>query len=223
MFTSSGCEYNRAMSLSKSPLIVLPGTALAATLLAACGSSGSSPTGGGGAAPSASPGVGGSQAAAPAATAAPGDIPDSTIYVPYQAAAGHLQIKVPEGWSRTTTATSATFTSSLNSIKVMWMPMTAAPTVNSVRATAVPALKTSASAFRLQSVHPVSLTGGPAVELVYLVNSAANPVTGRRYRLVVERFALYHHGRGAVLSLSSAVGADNVDPWRIVSQSFRWR
>jgi hypothetical protein len=26
-----------------------------------------------------------------------------------------------------------------------------------------------------------------------------------------------------VVSLSSAVGSDNVDPWRTVSQSFRWR
>jgi hypothetical protein len=201
---------------------VLAAAGLAAAL-AACGSSGSSPGSGGGAAPPASPSAGGSQAAAPAGTAAPGDIPDSTIYVPYQSAAGHLQIKVPEGWSRITTATSTTFTSSLNSISLTWMAMTAAPTVSSVRATSVPGLKTSTSAFQLQSVHPVSLTGGPAVELVYLVNSAANPVTGRRYRLVVERFELYSHGRGAVLSLSSAVGADNVDPWRIVSQSFRWR
>lgn len=203
------------------------GSALAAAgltaVLAACGSPGSAPGNGGGAAPSASSGGGGSQAAAPAGTAAPGDIPDSTVYVPYRSAAGHLAIKVPEGWSRTTTATSTTFTSSLNSIKVAWMPMTAAPTVSSVRATAVPALKASTSAFRLQSVRPVMLTGGSGVEVVYLANSAANPVTGRRYRLVVERFVLYHHGRGAVLSLSSAVGSDNVDPWRIVSQSFRWR
>jgi hypothetical protein len=214
------------MSQSRSPLIVLAGTALAGVLLAdavaACGSSGPSGTGAG-AVPSASHGAGGSQAAAPAATTAPGDIPDSTVYVPYQSAAGHLQIKVPEGWSRTTGTTSTTFTSSLNSISVAWMPMKAAPTVSTVRATAVPALKTSTSAFQLQSVRPVSLTGGSGVELVFLVNSTANPVTGRRYRLVVERFELYHHGRGAVLSLSSAVGADNVDPWRIVSQSFRWR
>jgi len=211
------------MSQSKNPLIGLAGTALAAALLAwtlaGCGSSTTSRSGGG----AASPGAGGSQAAAPAGTAAPGDIPDSTIYVPYRSTAGHLQIKVPEGWSRTMTATGATFTSSLNSINVAWISMTATPTVSSVRATTVPALKASTRAFQLQSVRPVSLTGGPAVELVYLVNSAANPVTGRRYRLVVERFELYHHGRGAVLSLSSAVGADNVDPWRIVSQSFRWR
>jgi hypothetical protein len=39
---------------------------------------------------------------------------------------------------------------------------------------------------------------------------------------VIERFELYRHGRGVILGLSSAVGSDNVDPWRIVSQSFRW-
>jgi hypothetical protein len=199
---------------------VLAAAGLAAAL-AACGSSGSPSGSGGGAAPPTSSSAAGSHAAAP--TAAPGDIPDSTIYVPYQSASGHLVIKVPEGWSRSTTATSTTFTNSLNSIGVAWMPMTVAPTVGSVRATTVPALKTSTGAFQLQSVHPVSLTGGPAVEVIYLVNSAPDPVTGRRYRLVVERFELYSHGRGAVLSLSSAVGADNVDPWRIVSQSFRWR
>jgi len=41
---------------------------------------------------------------------------------------------------------------------------------------------------------------------------------------VIERFELYRHGRGgAVIDLSSAVGSDNVDPWRIVSESFRWK
>jgi hypothetical protein len=100
--------------------------------------------------------------------------------------------------------------------------MTAAPTVSSARATAVPALQSSTLAFRLQGVRAVSLAGGPAVEIIYQVNSPSNQVTGRQYRLVIERFELYHHGRGAALSLSSAVGSDNVDPWRIVSESFRW-
>jgi hypothetical protein len=68
----------------------------------------------------------------------------------------------------------------------------------------------------------VRLAGGPAVEIVYQVNSQPNAVTGRQYRLVVERFEFYRSGRGAVLSLSCAVGSDNVDPWRIVSESFHW-
>jgi hypothetical protein len=164
-----------------------------------------------------------SQAPVPAESHPAGDIPDSTVYVPYETPAGHLQVKVPEGWSRTTKPASATFASNLNSISLAWMPMTAAPTVRSARAATVPELQKSSQAFRLGSVRAVSLPGGPAVEIMYRVNSSPNPVTGRQYRLVVERFEFYRHGQGAVLSLSSAVGSDNVDPWRIVSESLRWK
>jgi hypothetical protein len=143
--------------------------------------------------------------------------------VTYQSPKGHLLIKVPEGWSRKTTPASSTFTSNLNSISVAWVPLAAPPTVHSVQATTVPALKAKSLAFRLQSVRAVKLAGGPAVETIYQVNSPPNGVTGRQYRLVIERFELYRHGRGAVIGLSSAVGSDNVDPWRIVSESFRWK
>jgi hypothetical protein len=222
------------MSLSKNPLglWLRPGSALAAagliTALAACG--GSSP----GSASSGTPGAAGSTAPASAAASAtgqapvpaesnpPGDIPDTTVYVPYQSAAGHLLVKVPEGWSRTTAPASSTFASNLNSVTVAWKPTAAAPTVSSVSATTVRALQASTLAFRLQAVKPVMLAGGPAIEIIYQINSPPNPVTGRQYRLVIERFELYGNGHGAVLSLSSAVGSDNVDPWRIVSESFRW-
>ena len=221
------------MSQSKSPLLIRqPGMAVAAALLAAvlagCGGSGSPSAGGGGGrttAPTPAGGTGRSAAAqspVPAENNPPGDIPDTTVYVTYQSPAGHLALKVPEGWSRKSTPTSSTFTSNLNSISVAWMPMTGAPTAGSARATTVRALHAATLAFRLQTVRTVTLAGGPAVQIVYQVNSAPNPVTGRQYRLVIERFAFYHKGRGAVLSLSSAVGSDNVDPWRIVSESFRW-
>jgi hypothetical protein len=143
--------------------------------------------------------------------------------VQYHSAAGHLLLKVPEGWSRKAGSHKQTFTSNLNSISVSWMPMAAAPTVSSVRATTVRSLRASSLAFRLQAVRSVSLAGGPAVEITYQVNSPQNQVTGRQYRLVIERFELFRKGRGAALSLSSAVGSDNVDPWHIVSESFRWR
>jgi len=159
----------------------------------------------------------------PAESNPPGDIPDTTVYVPFNSAAGHLTLKVPEGWSRKQKATSSTFASNLNSISVAWQPMTSAPTLTTVRSTAVPALSHTALAFRLQSVRMVTLPGGRAVEIVYRANSAPNAVTGRQYRLVIERFEFFKNGRAAVLTLSSAVGSDNVDPWRIVSESFRWR
>jgi hypothetical protein len=195
-------------------------------LLAGCGSSAPAAPG---AAPGAThtPGTGGqapaaSQAPVPAESNPPGDIPDTTVYVPYQSAAGHFQLRVPEGWSRSSTPSSTAFSSNLNSITVAWMPMAAASSVSAARATTVPALRASTLAFRLQAVRAVPLAGGTAVEIVYQVNSQPNAVTGRQYRLVIERFELQQAGRAAVLSLSSAVGSDNVDPWRIVSESFRW-
>jgi len=152
----------------------------------------------------------------------PGDIPDTTVYVAYRSTAVHAMIKVPEGWGRQETASGATISSALNSITISALPMKAAPTVATVRSNTVPGLFHSTLAFRLTSVRAVRLAGGPAIEIVYQVNSPPNAVTGRQYRLVVERFEFYRAGRGAVLTLSSAVGSDNVDPWRIVSESFRW-
>jgi hypothetical protein len=201
--------------------------ALLAAALAGCGGSGSPSAGGGGSRTTAPTPAGGAgqnaaQSPVPAENNPPGDIPDTTVYVTYRSPAGHLVLKVPEGWSRKSAPTSSTFTSNLNSISIAWMPMTGAPTAGATRATTVRALQAATLAFRLQTVRTVTLAGGPAVEIVYQMNSAPNPVTGRQYRLVIERFEFYRKGRGAVLSLSSAVGSDNVDPWRIVSESFRW-
>ena len=209
-------------------------TAMAAAavtaFLAACGSGGS-PASGPQQTPGTQPAAAGttspaagasSQAPIPAESNPPGDIPDTTVYVPFVSAKGHVRLKVPEGWARKETATSSTFISNLNSISIAWQPMSAAPTVSSARSTTVPALSQAGLAFRLRSVRAVTLQGGPAVEIIYQVNSQPNAVTGRQYRLVIERFEFYKSGRAAVLSLSSAVGSDNVDPWRIVSESFRW-
>src|ERR1700726_3294400 len=185
------------MSLSKNPrgLCLRSGRALAAaaliTALAACGGSGSpraagtsraGPPGTTGSTTSASaPAGGGGQAPVPAESNPPGDIPDTTVYVPYQTAAGHLLLKVPEGWSRSTAPASSTFTSNLNSITVAWKPTAAAPTVSSVRDTMIRALQASTLAFRLQAVKPLMLAGSPAIEIIYQVNSPPNPATGRQY------------------------------------------
>ncbi len=196
-------------------------------MLAGCGT-GSAPASPGApvtskaaAGPAGSQSPAGGQAAAPPAITAAGDIPDTTVYVPHRYLPGHFLVKVPEGWSRQASP-AATFASDLNSITAARLPGSAAPTVATARAGTVPALRSSTAAFSLTSIRPVTLAAGPAIEIVYEVNSAPNAVTGRRYRLVVERFELFKAGRGAALSLSSAVGSDNVDPWRIVSESFRW-
>lgn len=202
--------------------------------LSACGSSSSSTPATGGPTSSPAPATSVSNAGSPtqapvptekpvpAESNPPGDIPDTTAFVPYVSAAGKIAIKVPEGWARRTTKSSVTFTSTLNSVAVSWTPASSASTPASAKKIDVPNLQSSARAFTLQSINSVTLPGGPAVLITFQENSAPNSVTGKQYRLVVERFEFFRNGKEGILSLSSPVGADNVDPWRIVSESFRW-
>jgi hypothetical protein len=48
-------------------------------------------------------------------------------------------------------------------------------------------------------------------------------VTGKRVRLTVDRYYLWHGGRRAVVDLGTPVGVDNVDAYRSMIESFRWR
>jgi hypothetical protein len=153
----------------------------------------------------------------------PGDIPDSQVFVAYAPAGAGLTIKVPEGWSRTTGASNVTFTDKLNMIDETWSAGASAPTLSEVQTAEVKKLAASAPAFQLRGVKAVKLPGGEAFEITYRQNGEPNPVTGKRYRLDALRFIFFKSGRLADLTLSSPVGADNVDPWNTVSRSFRWQ
>jgi len=153
----------------------------------------------------------------------PGDIPDSQVFVPFVSKSGGFVVKVPEGWSRTEAASRASFTDKLNTIALTWAAASSAPTVDSVKAQDVKTLTATVPAFQLVSVKQVPLPSGKTVLLTYRQNSEPNPVTGKRYRLDVLRYTYFRSGKRVDLTLSSPVGADNVDPWRTVTTSFRWR
>ena len=153
----------------------------------------------------------------------PGDIPDSQVYVAYASAGGHFTVKVPEGWTRATAASAVSFSDKLNTISLSWMPASSAPTVQSVQSSDVPRLRKTQRAFQFVSIKSVSLPAGPAVLLSFRANSAPNDVTGKQYRDEVLWYALYHNGTEVIVQLISPVGADNVDPWNIVSKSIRWK
>lgn len=53
--------------------------------------------------------------------------------------------------------------------------------------------------------------------------SAPDPVTGKRLPLTVDVYELEHRGKVAVLELSTPEGVDNVDAYRLISESFSWR
>jgi hypothetical protein len=152
----------------------------------------------------------------------PGDIPDNAVFVPYRSAAGGFTVSVPEGWARTTSKGAVSFTDKLNTVVVTWRPASKAPMIASAKADEIPVIEKSARAFTLVDVSAGSLPPGPFVLVTYQANSDPNPVTGKQYRLDVLRYELFKDGEEAVITLLSPVGADNVDPWNAVTQSFTW-
>ncbi len=153
----------------------------------------------------------------------PGDIPDQQVFVSYTPPGAHFSIKVPEGWARSSTAAGVTFTDKLNSITVQERPAAAAATPSSVTSTVLPELTAQVPAFAAGKIGSVTRAAGQAVLVTYLGDSAPDPVTNKVVRDAFERYSFWHAGHEAVLTLSGPQGADNVDPWKIVTDSLRWQ
>jgi hypothetical protein len=151
----------------------------------------------------------------------PGDIPDNIAYVPFRAAAGY-EIKVPESFSRSASGGATTFTDKLNSIRVESQAAKAAPTAAEAKTVFVPLARKSAKGFKLQKIDTVSRPGGKAVRIVYLADSAPDPVTGKTRPNAVEEYLFFKNGKLVILTLTGPKTADNVDPWKLVSGSLRY-
>ncbi|MCP9276469.1 hypothetical protein [Mycolicibacterium arenosum] len=150
-----------------------------------------------------------------------GDIPDNQAFVPFTAADGSFTIKVPEGWARTD-VDGVSFTDKLNTIAIASRPATVAPTVDSVNQQEMPGIESSTPGFQPGTISQVTRTAGETVLVTYGADSLPNPVTGKSIRDDVERYSYYRPGQVVTVTLSGPVGADNVDPWRIVTDSFVW-
>jgi hypothetical protein len=151
-----------------------------------------------------------------------GDIPDNTAFVAFRPPSGRYEIKVPEGWARTASGDAFTFTDKLNTVRVETLTATAAPTVDSAKATEVPAIQSGAQRFALRTVQSITRKGGTAVLITYQADSRVDPVTGKVVPDAFERYEFFRAGTEAIVTLSGPIKADNVDPWRTVSDSFRW-
>jgi hypothetical protein len=150
----------------------------------------------------------------------PGDIPDNTVFVPFALSGVH--IRVPEGWARKSAHGVTTFTDHYNSVALQVNPATNAPTVASAKTTEVPQLKSSVPKFQLERVTTTTRAGQKVLEIDYLLDSAPDQVTGKVIRDIAYRLEFFHNGKEAVLTLTGPQNADNVDPWRLVSNSLGW-
>jgi hypothetical protein len=152
----------------------------------------------------------------------PGDIPDNQAFVRYTPPGGGFSVKVPEGWARRASGGAVVFTDKLNAIRIESHGAATAPTATAARRTEVARLAGSVKGFQPGKVSAVSRKAGTAVRITYLASAPANPVTGKAGTDAVERYEFFHSGRDVVLTLSGPKGADNVDPWRLVTDSVRW-
>ena len=151
---------------------------------------------------------------------APGDIPDTQVFVPYTTA--DYTVTVPEGWAQSVVGPTTTYTDHYNTIRIETTSSAAAPTVATVPTIEIPTLTRDVPNFELGKVTSVTRTAGTAVLVTYRAGSTPDPVTNKRVALDVERYEFWRNGTLVTLVLSGARGSDNVDPWKAVTNSFGW-
>jgi hypothetical protein len=156
-----------------------------------------------------------------AKAAATGDIPDNQVYVVFSNGQAGYSIKYPEGWAQSGSGNRVTFFDKNNLARIVVQPG-GAPTLAQVSAE-MNALKASTPSLRFQAPQQVRVSGRPAIKVVYTTESAPNPVTNKRVQLTVDRYYLAQGGKRAVVDLGSPVGVDNVDGYRLMIQSFKWK
>lgn len=151
-------------------------------------------------------------------SAAAGDIPDNQVFLVFHNARTGYSMKYPEGWAQRGAASTVVFRDKNNVVRIV-VGTASRPTT----ATVGRELAGLRGVRLMRTPQPIALPGGKAVVAVYSTESAPNAVTGKRVTLVVDRYYLWKGGRLAVVDLGTPRGVDNVDAYRLMIESFRWR
>jgi hypothetical protein len=155
-----------------------------------------------------------------AASTAQGDIPDNQQFLTFRNATGGYSIQYPEGWARSGSGTNVTFQDKSNMITIQVSPGSQPSTASVGKE-----LKQQAASDPcLSPGTPQTATTGPnqAIKVTYTTRGAKSPVTGQRNKVSVDRYVFFKGGKVATVDLSNPVGVDNVDAYRMISESFRW-
>lgn len=150
----------------------------------------------------------------------PGDIPDNQAFIPF--AGPGFKLKVPEGWAQSVAGDATTFADKFNTIRVILLPDPGAKGPDSGKDALIAALSRG-RAVAIKEAAMVKTAAGPALHVAFDSNSEPDPVTTKQLR---EENEAYVWGKGdhmVELILSAPKGADNVDSWRLISSSFRWK
>jgi len=153
----------------------------------------------------------------------PGDIPDTQVFITYKSSAGMYSLKAPEGWARTESGTDVKFVDKFDGEQVAVTMTQKAPTLESVKTEQLAALEKNGRAVKVTKVESMKMPGGlTAIAVSYTSNSDPDPVTNKQIRLENVTYYYYMPGMLAALTLWAPLGADNVDQWKLISESFKW-
>ncbi len=153
----------------------------------------------------------------------PGDIPDSQVFIKYISATGNYELQVPEGWARSENGTDVKYVDKLDGIQVKISTANDSFTIDNIKKDQVAALEKTGRAVKIKSTEEIKLTGGQAVLVKYDSNSEPDPVTNKQVRLENESIFFNNNGKLAEIVLWAPLGADNIDQWNLISNSFKWR
>jgi hypothetical protein len=151
-----------------------------------------------------------------------GDIPDTQAFVSYKSSLGSYSFKAPEGWARSEQGSGVSFIDKFDGVSAAVEQAAKAPTAATVKSNQAAALVKNGRAVKIIDIKTVKLPGGVAVWVKFESNSEPNPVTNKQIRQENQSYYFYKNGNLAIFTVWAPLGADNVDQWKLMSDSFRW-
>ena len=152
----------------------------------------------------------------------PGDIPDNQSFVAFASPAG-FSIKVPEGWARKDEGVKTTFNDKYNHVLLQQGEAAQAIDEAYAKAMLIPDLQKNGRAVGKVTIKTLTLKSGPVVALDYDSNSEPSAVTNKQVREENESLYFVKGKQLVTVTLSAPKGADNVDQWLFMANSFRWK
>jgi hypothetical protein len=150
-----------------------------------------------------------------------GDVPDDAVFLEYQGTAPAYTIQYVEGWQVSQQPDGVVIRDKDSSEVVVIVPTTS-DVKGYVASTDLPALQGQVG-FELVRQDTVKVNGRNEVHLVYHLPASPDPVTGKRVPSTIDRYYIAGPTGLAIVTLSTPDGVDNVDAFRQMIDSFKWR
>lgn len=150
-----------------------------------------------------------------------GDIPDNAVFLSYSGGEPAFSIDYVEGWQVNPRPDGVVIRDkdSSETVAIVALPSDLGAWI---MATDLPGLQAEAG-FTLVKQDRVKVGAFTYDHLVYHLPAPPDPVTGKRVPSTVDRYYVPGSAGLAVVSLSTPDGIDNVDGFRQMIESFKWR